>query len=163
MSKKTYLAGPIGVPVQKNAMVWRNRVTEELKAFDIEILNPMGENGGDRLGEGRKRLEEANLRGDIDFIRKYASEIIIPPDLKMVEETDFLTVYIPLDNGYEICGTFGEITLAFYMKKPVYVVTDRSLNPNTLPIWLIGCSTVIFKSWNKYLSFIKKHYGKTNG
>lgn len=157
---KTYLAGPIGVVVQKNATVWRDRVTEELKKFDIEVLNPMGQNGGDRLGDGRTKLKEANDNGNIDFIREYVSQTVIPPDIKMVEDADFLTVYIPEDNGYEICGTYGEITLAFFLKKPVFVVTDRSLCPNTLPNWLIGCSTAIFINWNEYYDFIKKRYIK---
>ena len=56
---KTYVAGPIGVVVQKNAMVWRNLATEELKKFNIEVLNPMGQNGGDRLGDGRAKLKRS--------------------------------------------------------------------------------------------------------
>ena len=151
---KTYLAGPIGVVVQKNATVWRDRVTEELKKLNIEVLNPMGQNGGDRLGEGRAKLKEANEKGNIQFIHDFVSGTVIPPDIKMVEDSDFITVYIPEDNGYEICGTYGEITLAFYLKKPVYIVTDRSLCPNALPNWLIGCSTVIFKSWDEYYRYV---------
>ena len=59
-------------------------------------------------------LKEANEKGNIQFIHDFVSGTVIPPDLKMVEDSDFLTVYVPEDNGYEICGTYGEITLAFY-------------------------------------------------
>jgi nucleoside 2-deoxyribosyltransferase len=152
---KTYVAGPIGVTIQKNAKVWRNRLTKELEIMNIKVLNPMGKNGGDRLGKDRIKLREACYNGDIKFIRNFVSKVVIPPDLKMVEEADFLTVYIPEDDGYEICGTYGEVTLAFYLKKPVYVVTDRNLSPLKLPAWLIGCSTETFISWKDYLRFIR--------
>jgi nucleoside 2-deoxyribosyltransferase len=149
---KTYLAGPIGVVMQIDAMTWRTKATENLRAVGIETLNPMGQNGGDRLGNGRVKLKEAVDNGNIKFIRKYVSKTVIPPDLKMVENANFLTVYIPEDNGYEICGTYGEITLAFYLGKPVYIITDRQTNK--LPCWLVGCSTEIFISWNDYYSYI---------
>lgn len=158
MSKiiKTYLAGPIGVVIQENAMTWRTKATEYLRHKNIETLNPMGQNGGDRLGNGRAKLKEAVDEGNIKFIRKYVSKTVIPPDLKMVENADFLTVYIPEDNGYEICGTYGEITLAFYLGKPVYVITDRQ--PNKVPTWLIGCSTEIFINWDDYYRYIQDEW-----
>jgi hypothetical protein len=114
----------------------------------------MGDKGGDRLGDGRNRMKKAVNNGELRFIRKYVSKTVIPPDIKMVEDADFLTVYIPKDNGYEICGTYGEITLAFYLHKPVYVITERCLKPSELPCWLVGCSTEIFISWKDYYDYI---------
>jgi hypothetical protein len=161
MKFKTYLAGPIGVTIQDNAITWRTKVTEGLEKLNIETLNPMGEKGGDRLGNGRTKMKEAVANGNLQFIKEYVSKTVIPPDLNMVENSDFITVYIPIDNGYEICGTYGEITLAFYLNKPVYVMTDRCLKPSELPCWLVGCSTTIFNNWNDYYNYIKKEYYET--
>lgn len=160
---KTYLAGPIGVIPTKESIQWRDYITKKLDKFEIESLNPMGNNGGDRLSKDRENLRLANLTGDVNFIRDFVSNKVIPPDLQMVKDADFLTVYIPKDDGYEICGTYGEVTLAFYLNKFVYVVTDRSTNPVKLPNWLIGCSTAIFKSWSEYLKYINKEWGKESG
>jgi hypothetical protein len=153
---KTYLAGPIGVVIQEHAVTWRIKATERLKSMDVETLNPMGPNGGDRLGKNRDKLKEAVDKGDIKFIRKFVSKTVIPPDIKMVKNANFLTIYIPIDNGYEVCGTYGEATLAFYLNIPVYIITDRSLKPLELPSWLVGCSTEIFISWEDYYKFIEK-------
>lgn len=154
----TYLAGPIGVVIQKGAMEWRNEITEKLIKMGIEVLNPMGIGGGDRLGKNRAKLKKWMEAGEVDKVRAFVKNIIIPPDLNMVEDCDFITLYVPEDNGYEICGTYGEATLQFYLKKPLFIVTDRSLKPVKLPAWLVGCSTKIFSSWDEYLEYIKDTY-----
>jgi len=154
----TYLAGPIGVVIEKGAMEWRQNIGGSLSRMGIEVLNPMGETGGDRLGKNRAKLKIWMENGEVDKVRAFVKNIVIPPDLKMVEKCDFITLYVPEDNGYEICGTYGEATLQFYLKKPLLVVTDRSLKPIKLPAWLIGCSTKIFQSWAEYLEYIKDTY-----
>lgn len=155
----TYLAGPIDVSKMNECKDWRNYITKKLKVLDIKSMNPLGNNGGDRIDDGiRQRLHNANVLGDNDTIRNIVSKIIMPPDLDMVSKCSFLTVWIPEDNGYEICGTYGEATLAFYLKKPVYIVTERRISPCSLPNWLIGCSTKIFTSWDAYLDYIKTNH-----
>lgn len=158
---KTYLAGPIGVVPRKDAIPWRDMVTDKLKEKGIEALNPMGQRGGDRLGKHREKLKMWMDTGEISKVRHFVSNTVIPPDLEMVEEATFLTLYVPVDDGYEICGTFGEATLAFFLKKkPLYIVTDRSLKPIKLPAWLVGCSTKIFGTWAEYFDFIDDVYGE---
>lgn len=175
---KTYLAGPIQIIPEFESKEWRQRITKELNAIDIECFNPLGQFGGDRLGKIRQKMQKWNEDGHLDAIRKNGARRIIPPDLKMVEDSDFITVWIPkrvqdfdLDKisnvssdseaeryiesiTYEICGTYGEVTLAFYLHKPVFIVTNRSLKPLELPQWLVGCSTLIFTTWNEYLNYI---------
>jgi hypothetical protein len=151
----TYLAGPIGVIIEKGAMEWRQNITASLSQFGIEVLNPMGKAGGDRLGKNRAKLKKWMEDGNIERVREFSKNIIIPPDLKMVEECTFVTLYVPEDNGYEICGTYGEATLECYFKKPLLVVTDRCLKPIKIPAWLVGCSTKVFSNWKEYLEYIE--------
>jgi hypothetical protein len=154
----TYLAGPIGVYIQEGAIEWRILITKELEKFGIEVLNPMGPDGGDRLGKGRNKLQKWMESGDIGKVRTYVKGTVIPPDLDMVVKSTFLTIFVPEDNGYEICGTYGEATLQLYLGKPIFIITNRCLKPIKLPAWLIGCSTKIFSSWEEYLNFIKDTY-----
>lgn len=157
----TYLAGPINVGKMKECKDWRLMVTEYIKQnYDIKSLNPLGDKGGDRIGPDlRQKLYNANKLGDIDTIRRIVRDIIIPPDLIMVEQCTFLTLWIPEKDGYEICGSFGEVTLAHYLNIPVYIVTERKIYPCELPNWVIGCSTEIFTSWDDYFKFIGDKYG----
>jgi hypothetical protein len=149
----TYLVGPIDRVDIEEAQRWRVWLTEKLNSIGIGALNPFGKMGGDRLGNVRNDLNDWNVNGEIDKIRNLVGNIIIPPDLKMVEQSTFVTVYIP-NKSSEICGSYGEATVAKYLGIPVYVVTDRCLVPNTLPNWLIGCSEAIFSNWEDYIKYV---------
>lgn len=180
----TYLAGPIDGKNMQSAKDWRNNIEIELSKLNIYGMNPLGNNGGDRIsGELRQKLHNAVTLGDIDTIRKIVGNIIISPDLKMLEECDFLTLWLPkrinpeldlyhlndlssydlieyyiLNHIYEVCGTYGEVTLAYYLKKPIYIVTERRICPCELPSWVVGCSTEVFTSWKSYLKYVEKKW-----
>ena len=155
----TYLAGPIDVNKFQECKDWRNQIGKNLADMGIYAMNPLGNGGGDRISpELRQRLHNANILGDIDTIRDIVSNIIMPPDLDMVAGCSFLTLWIPEDNGYEICGSYGEITLARFLNKPVYIVTERKIKPCQLPNWAVGCSTEIFFSWEGYLNYVEKRW-----
>ena len=156
----TYLAGPIGDVKIGEATKWRNWITVELDKIGINTLNPFGKYG-DRLAAVRSKLHNWNRYGNLNAIRGLVATEIIPPDLVMVEICDFVTLWIPQERK-EICGSYGEITHAFHLHIPVYIVTKRRLKPVNIPNWAIGCSTWIFKKWEDYLDFIKKEYGNGN-
>lgn len=153
----TYLAGPIDNINTSEAKKWRDMITIELKKCGVEALNPFGKMGGDRLEKLRNTLHDWSIRGNIDAVRSFVGTKVMPLDLIMVEKCDFVTVWIPEDSK-EICGTYGETTLAYYLGKPVYIVTNRILKPLTLPKWLVGCSTKVFTSWSDYLNYINEYW-----
>lgn len=177
----TYLAGPIGVIPIKGSEEWRVMLSKELENLGIDSFNPMAVYGGDNP-EARRILQEKYIGGDLEGVRDIVSNQIIEIDLDALIKSSFITVYIPkrvlgLDLTklkrmktseeiekyiesliYEICGTYGEITLARYFKKPVYIITDRSLAPCKLPAWSVGCSTWIFTTKGQYLRFVKATY-----
>ena len=155
---KTYLCGPIGLNVIRNAKEWRQMVKERLSNMCVIALDPF-DNIGNSLQNVRTDLHTASDEGDIEGARYIVSKYFIPPDLKMVKTSNFLTVYIPEKDDYEICGSYGEATLAAFFHKPVYIVTDRILKPITLPHWLVGCSTEIFTNWEDYFKFVEKEWG----
>jgi hypothetical protein len=154
---KTYLTGPITLTNNGECRKWREEATERLGKMGIEALNPFNIKGN--TDDIRKQIYDANQRGDIETTRSLVSSHMIETDLIMVKKADFLTVWIPKLNGYEICGSYGEVTLACYLGKPIYVITERSLKPSELPSWLVGCSTEIFISWSDYYEYIMEKYG----
>ena len=153
---KTYLAGPIdGFGVDK-ARQWRDDITDCLKKIGVETLNPLGINK-DRLDSTRKNLLEWTVFGEVQKIRKFVASVVIPPDIDMVEQCDFITLHIP-ENNVEICGSYGEMTLGVYLHKPVYIITNRSMKPIRIPKWAIGCSSEVFTTWESYLKFISDNW-----
>jgi hypothetical protein len=192
---KTYLAGPIN---HKNpeafaySKKWREDLAIELLAMNIDSLDPLKRTGGDSITpELRSKLKTASFEGDLETINKIVGDIIIPPDLAMVEASDFITLYLPkridsfLDlfelknlcenlndsisfnddkkimdyiskNIYEVCGTYGEATLAKFLNIPVYLITERE--NNEIPEWLTGCCKDVFNSWDAYLLHIFNTY-----
>lgn len=157
MSKRvkiTYLAGPIGVIPQVGAAEWRLEIEKKLKGIGIKSSNPMGNES--KLN--RNQLKEWAEKGHIGHLRRTLRAKIIGCDLRMVARCDFVTLYIPIDNGYEICGSYGELTLAHYLHKPVLIVTDRKLLPIEIPLWAVGCSDYLFRTWDEYLKYVKERY-----
>ena len=160
---KTYLAGPIN---RKNpeafayAKKWREDIAVELKAMNIDSLDPLKKTGGDSITpEQHNRFKVACSEGDLETINDIVANIIIPNDLVMVKNCDFLTLYLPKRDEYEICGTYGEATLAKYLGIPVYLVTERE--NKEIPEWLIGCCKDVFNSWDAYLLHIFNEYHST--
>lgn len=150
---RSYLAGPIGDVSLDEARDWRDMLTGKLGKMGIGVLDPLSKYG-EGLPNIRRRFAIWKKVGNIDALRQVVANQIIPRDLEMVEECDFVTLYIPAE-GKEICGSYGEATYAFHLGKPVFIVTDRRLKPLNIPKWVIGCSTKVFKTWKDYLKYIK--------
>jgi hypothetical protein len=53
-------------------------------------------------------------------------------------------------------GTKGELTMARYVGKPVYMVTNMNLQD--IPGWVLGCATRIFVSFEDLQIFLTDHY-----
>jgi len=153
---KTYLAGPMDDVSIGESRNWREMLAKELPKMGIEILSPITKYGAD-YGNIRKRFANWQMSGNIDAIRQWVKKYIILQDLKMVEECNFITLYIPAQ-GKELCGSYGEMTYAFKLNKPVFIITTRRLKPVNVPKWAVGCSTRIFTSWKVYLKYIKQNW-----
>jgi hypothetical protein len=54
-------------------------------------------------------------------------------------------------------GTTGELTMARFVGKPVYMVTRLKLQD--IPGWVLGCATKIFGSFDELKSFLDQEYG----
>jgi len=50
-------------------------------------------------------------------------------------------------------GTKGELTIARYFKKPVYLVTTIPFAE--IPGWVLGCTTTMFRNFDELKAFLK--------
>lgn len=107
----TYLAGPMDDVSIEESRDWREWLTIELAKININVHNPISKYGKD-YGNIRKKFSIWKKFGNIDAVRQVVSSKIIPQDLNMVKESDFITLYIP-SAGHEICGCVDEGTEIF--------------------------------------------------
>ena len=138
-----YLSGPIENAINDGAG-WRTMMTDWLdKKLNHNVFNPVIETKPiiDRYGGDNFRdMKKTNPLEYKKIIRK-----IIKVDLEsVVNQADYLIVKwdkTVLKGG----GTHGEVTMAYWLGKPVYLV-------NNLPIddvssWIFSCSEQIFENF----------------
>jgi len=146
---KAYLSGPIE-NAENDGASWRRDMTLWLKDnLNHEVFNPVLETKS-IIGN----LNSGNFRAmkKTDPI-KYKNIIreIIKLDLEaVINDSDYLIVKWDksvLKGG----GTHGEVTMAYWIKKPIFIV--NSLPIDDMSSWIFSCSDFIF---NDFKSLKKK-------
>ena len=168
MKKKiTYLVGSIEDSPDMGAS-WRDQITPFLKSLHINVLDPVKLESKklknkklNRLPKfvttvfgTKKRIKKwhdlkssANKR-DINRFNNYMS-IVITKDLEYVKRSDFIIAYW----GIPSFGSAGELTVAFDLGIPVYMVA-----PIELPAWTRSCCTKVFLTFDELKNFLKKKH-----
>ena len=146
---KAYLSGPIE-NAENDGASWRHDMTLWLKNnLNHKVFNPVIETKS-IIGN----LNSSNFRAmkKTDPI-KYKNKIreIIKLDLEaVINDSDYLIVKWDksvLKGG----GTHGEVTMAYWIKKPVFIV--NSIPIDDMSSWIFSCSDFIF---NDFKSLKKK-------
>ena len=139
-----YLSGPIE-NAENDGANWRESITPWLKdEIKHDVFNPV-------LATRKiiSNLTNTQFREMKDTSpKKYKNLIrqIIDIDIKaVVEETDYLIVNWN-KSVFRGGGTHGEITLAYYLKKPIYLVNHVPLDD--LSSWISSCATEVFDSFD---------------
>ena len=157
---KAYLSGPIE-NAENDGASWRHDMTLWLKNnLNHKVFNPVIETKS-IIGN----LNSSNFRAmkKTDPI-KYKNIIreIIKLDLEaVINDSDYLIVKWDksvLKGG----GTHGEVTMAYWIKKPIFIV--NSLPIDDMSSWIFSCSDFIFndfKSLKKKLTQLYKGIPKT--
>ena len=135
-----YLSGPIE-NAQNDGADWRNMMTKWLDyELNHKVFNPVLET---------KNIIEKNSVEDFRLLKKtnpdeYKNIIrkIIKIDLEaVVNQADYLIV--KWDRSvFKGGGTHGEVTMAYWLDKPVYLVNTLPLND--ISSWIFSCSDEIF-------------------
>ena len=138
-----YLSGPIE-NAENDGANWRDSITPWLKnEIEHDVFNPVVETRkivSDLTNTQFREMKETDPKKYKNLIRQ-----IIDIDIKaVVEESDYLIVNWN-KSVFRGGGTHGEITLAYYLKKPIYLVNHVPLDD--LSSWIFSCATEVFDSF----------------
>ena len=140
---KAYLSGPIE-NAENDGASWRRDMTLWLKDnLNHEVFNPVLETKN-IIGHLNPSIFRSMKKTDpIEYkniIRK-----IIKLDLDaLINDSDYLIVKWDksvLKGG----GTHGEVTMAYWMKKPIFIM--NSLPIDDMSSWIFSCSDFIFNDF----------------
>lgn len=151
---RAYLCGPMD-HAKDGGTGWREDVSKWLESRGCASFNPTdkpidlgGETEEDR--NRRKRLldngEYENLAAEIKILRCV--------DLRMVDITDFVIVY--LDRDAYPCGTYEELFLANREMKPILVMSPGG--PQNTSLWIYGTipHQHVFYTWGALFGYLDR-------
>ena len=149
-----YLSGPIE-NAHNDGANWRKDITHWLKQnLNHQVFNPVAETKSitkDLNTDDFRLMKTTNPEEYKKILRK-----IIKVDLDaVVKGSDYLIVNWD-KSVFKGGGTHGEITMAHWFKKPVYMV-------NTLPIedvssWIFSCTDFVCNNFDDLKTELKKIY-----
>ena len=139
-----YLSGPIE-NAENDGANWRESITPWLKdEIKHDVFNPVLATRkiiSNLTNTQFREMKDINPKKYKNLIRQ-----IIDIDIKaVVGETDYLIVNWN-KSVFRGGGTHGEITLAYYLKKPIYLVNHVPLDD--LSSWISSCATEVFDSFD---------------
>lgn len=149
---RAYLSGGMeyadgeGVHWRKDLQHW---IEEEL---GHEVFNPNVES--DRFFASRyPDIDFRKLKSDdIERYREIARGLVEIDCDEIAKRTDYLICYWE-EGAARGAGTKGELTMAKFFGKPVYLVTEFKLED--IPGWVLGCTTKFVGSFEELKSFLK--------
>lgn len=92
---------------------------------------------------------------DIDRYQKIVRRFV-EIDTKEIATVSDYVVCLWNESAMRGAGTKGEITIAKYFKKPIYLVTRSA--KKELPGWILGCITIFFNSFDELKEFLLLKY-----
>jgi hypothetical protein len=158
MKKKTirvYLSG--GMEYAKNEGVnWR-------KSLDIWICQNLGHSVFNPNTESEKYLNKVlphtdfrTLKStDIKAFTKIVKRFVSMDSKEIAQRSDYIICYWD-KSAQRGAGTKGELTIARYFNKPVYVVTR--VPKEQIPGWILGCVSDFFVSFDELKKFLLANY-----
>ncbi len=137
---KFYLSGGMEYATDEGRD-WRTGIQEWIeRELGGSVFNPNIES--DRLFTTKYSGVQfrALKRGDFELYRKIAAELVELDSREIALRSDVVVCFWD-DSAQRGAGTKGELTLAKYFGKPVFMVTSMPME--ALPGWVIGCVTMI--------------------
>jgi hypothetical protein len=99
-----------------------------------------------------RELKNENIEKYVDLVRN----LIDMDSHEIAEQTDYVICYWD-ESAQRGAGTKGEVTMARFTGKPVYMVTSMKLQD--IPGWVLGCTHKVFSSFDTLRVFLVKEYG----
>ena len=149
-----YLSGPIE-NAENDGADWRKSLTPWIKnTLNHKVFNPVIATRD--ITKGLTSSEFRNMkRSNPDKYKKLIREIINIDIEAVVNSSDYLIVNWN-KSVFRGGGTHGEITLAYFLKKPIYLVNNVPFDD--LSSWIFSCSTEVFDSFEDLKTYLIKKY-----
>jgi hypothetical protein len=136
---------------------WRNEITIWLREeINHSVIDPVIDTA--RLVERTESHDYRNWKtSDPNKFRKFVRQAIDNDLNSVVNKSDYL---ICLWNQEVLAGggTHGEVTMAYYYNKPIYLINQ--LDDIGLSGWIMSCATEIFTDFNSMQKRLIEIYGK---
>jgi hypothetical protein len=152
---RVYLSG--GMEYARNeGMDWRNKLEEWIqKNLHHSVFNPNKESekiiSNTLLQKDFRGLKSTN----IDTYTSIARRFVDQDSKEIALQSDYVVCYWD-KSAQQGAGTKGELTIARYFKKPVYMVTR--IPKEKIPGWILGCITEYFNSFDQLKEFLLSKY-----
>ena len=153
-----YLSG--GMEYAKNEGIdWRSDMEYWIrKNLNQKIFNPNSESEKYL----RKALPKRNFRAlkstNIDAFIKIVKKFVSIDSKEIAVRSDYVICYWDA-SAQRGAGTKGELTIARYFNKPVYMVTH--MPKEKIPGWVLGCVTNFFNSFDQLKNFLLLKYSSS--
>jgi hypothetical protein len=151
MARRAYLSGGMEYAADEGRD-WRREMQTWLeRELGCTVFNPNVES--DRLLSTEYRgIDFRDLKKrDIVRYRTIVERIVTIDCDEIAARTDFVIVYWD-DSAQRGAGTKGELTMAHFFRKPVYMVTAMPLEE--IPSWVLGCVSRIFGDFGSLKEFL---------
>ncbi|MGH1365392.1 MAG: hypothetical protein ACRBF0_17655 [Calditrichia bacterium] len=148
-----YLAGAIeNAPNEGKA--WREKLTPFLEdIIGHQVFNPCVEEN--HLLTAEEFLEFRNWKvSDLPRFRRTMRKIIDTDLGALAGKTDYL-VCLWDEHALKGAGTHGELTLAYYLNLPVYMVS--TVPREEMSSWIVGCTTELFSHFEDLRAYLLEH------
>ena len=149
-----YLSGPIE-NAENDGADWRKLLTPWLEdTLNHKVFNPVKATRS--ITAGLTNNEFRNMkRTNTKKYKKLIREIIDIDIEAVVNNSDYLIVNWD-KSVFRGGGTHGEITLAYFLQKPIYLVNHVPFED--LSSWIFSCSTEVFDSFEDLKTYLTKKF-----
>jgi hypothetical protein len=152
---RVYLSGGMEY-ARKEGMDWRNKLDDWIKNnLQQSVFHPNKESekflGNILPNKDFRELKSTNIELYTRIVRKF-----VDLDSKEIAlRSDYIICYWD-KSAQQGAGTKGELTIARYFNKPVYMVTH--MPKEKIPGWVLGCVTEFFSSFEQLEEFLLSKY-----
>ena len=151
MTRRAYLSGGMEYAAGEGRD-WRLEMQTWLEGeLGCTVFNPNAESDSlfarEFPGVNFREMKKTDIPGYMSIVERLVS---IDCD-EIAVRTDFVVVYWD-DAAQRGAGTKGELTMAHFFKKPVYMVT--AMRPEEIPGWVLGCVTRMFPDFAGLKTFL---------
>ena len=100
---------------------------------------------------GFRNLKHENVQRFKEIVR----DIVDLDSREIAHRTDYVICYWD-ESAQRGAGTKGEVTIARFLQKPVYLVSE--MKEEEIPGWVLGCTTNVFRSFRELEKFLLEKY-----